>query len=508
MGKWAEMAKTTLACRLCIATLVVSLMHSVAEAAEPEWKPIHITGRVVDSAGRPMKGVMCFWQWPEWAARLESTTELLREAATDAEGRFELTEHEAAAKDPGKRAGGFLWFYQDGHAVHWQSYAELPPIPSHRRQLDVSLKPGQPFSYRIIDPDGHPRVGELIEPIQLVSKRMMIPPPRALRELMSGTTDETGSFLVNDLSAEQGMMVRVISERFGTVQQAPNLTRGMPPVVTLQLRRVGEVEGVITLDRPERLAGRRIHLTTHGEQPRGFTLFGAAEATIDANGRFRASAVPEGELSTSIEPLPDDDFAMSRIQDSVEVNSGSLTTVTLLTVQRIRVTGRVRLADGGVPSGTAEVLLLESGVTPEPEGRMNSNGEFQIGVEPGQYKLRVDLQTLGGLPVVRRTLMVETALKVDKDSRRVECPDLILPKARIVEGRALASDGRPLIGAMIFVQISRESGVQLKTDAEGRFRYIVAENTPAGAYLWMRDDRTLAPLEKTDDPLVVRMAEQ
>ena len=87
------MAITTRACPLCIAMLVASLLHTVARAAEPDQKPIHITGRVVDSAGQPIKGVICFWVWSRWSDWDTPTGELVSEAVSDSDGRFELKEN-------------------------------------------------------------------------------------------------------------------------------------------------------------------------------------------------------------------------------------------------------------------------------------------------------------------------------------------------------------------------------------------------------------------------------
>lgn len=505
-----QMMSMTRARQLCLALFVIALPLCAARAAEPAWQPIHITGRVVDSNGKPIKGAMCIWDWtnPFQLSELQPAEELFRETVTDADGRFELTEHESAAADVQRQASGTLWFLADGHALHWQVYEELPPITSHRRNLEVVLKPAKPFSYHILDPDGHPRVGELVEPIRVLSKRWMTPPSRPIRDRLSGTTDEAGVFVVNYLAPDQGMMVRVMSERFGTLQQWPNLTRGMPPVVTLQLRRVGRVEGVIELDQPERFTGRRVHLNTNvNQQPvPKFGLFGTAETTLDAHGRFHVPTLPEGELSVYMDPVPGDELVVNPKRDKVEVKAGSVAKISVPLVKRIPITGRVRMADGGVPEGEATIIVPEAGISREYKGRMTGDGHFQISVDPGEFKLRVEFQTLDGMSVAYGNFFAQTVVTVSKNAGHLECPDLVLPKTRIVEGRALATDGQPLVGTRLYAQLSKESGVSIKTDAAGRFRYVVAEGTPPGEYiLFLGEARTPVTLERTDDPLTVRI---
>jgi len=87
----------------------------------------------------------------------------------------------------------------------------------------------------------------------------------------------------------------------------------------------------------------------------------------------------------------------------------------------------------------------------------------------------------------------------------VQAPDLILPKVRIVEGQALGTNGQPLAGATIYASFGKGSGTQIKTDTKGRFQYAVGDSTPIRNYSLMRDERTLVPLDETEDPLVVRI---
>jgi hypothetical protein len=136
---------------------------------------------------------------------------------------------------------------------------------------------------------------------------------------------------------------------------------------------------------------------------------------------------------------------------------------------------------------------------------IDPDGRFSGRTYPGPVRVRAECTKLGNVAVGSNTLVAQLSLDVDPKSPQIECPTIKLPKGRTIAGQALGPDDQPLIGATIFVSFGNSSGAEFKTDTAGRFQYVVNETTPIGNYMLMRDERTLTPLDRTDEPLIVRL---
>jgi len=486
--------------------LAISLLPAIVDAAEPAEQLIQVNGRIVDTEGRPIRDVACFWIWSQTSRWGAPINELFSETRTDAAGRFTLHEHAEAARDPDRRHLGILWFYAEGYAVtsrHVQD--QFLPDFSTPRKVDIVLRPARKFAYRVIGPDNHPRLGELIEPVHLTAGMHSIAPPRPVRDLLSGTTDENGLFSVNSVAAEDGMLVRVVSEQFGIFTQLPNLARGIPPEVTIRLLPVGTVEGVVKGPGLELLANRAIQIATIRDQDPRLPACGMAETTIDAQGRFRVPTIAAGEITIHIDTPPGLILEPKAPPVWGEVIPGQTTKISVAVLRTVPLQGRIRMPDGSEPVAEGAVRVIARGPNRERWTPIGPGGRFLVDIVPGTFELEAELRTLNDIPVVRKSLLARTEVTVKEDAERPESPDLVLPKLRLVEGRALTANGQPLAGQLIYAGFGRGIETQVKTDAEGQFRFYVGAEVAGGSYSLVRDARTFATLEKTENPLTVRL---
>ena len=482
----------------CLALQVLAAAPS-AIGADNRWRPLVISGRVLDPKGTPVTGARCLWDWSR------PTRELFVEAASDGDGRFELTEPPEVANSPELRGGGTLWFLADGYAVRWQLFNTLPPASDHRREVEISLKDARPFDCLVTDPEGHPRLGELIEPVHISSSKMMMPAPRPIREWMSGTTDEEGRLRMGSLAPDQGLQVRVVSERFGTSQQNLRIAHEEPSVATLRLPRVGSIRGAIQSDRPEMFAGRKATFWSKPVEPGAPPVDGVAETTIDQHGRFEVPAIADGLVAVRIEVPANSEFGFGRQDDVHRVMAGQQTVVNLTPVRRIPITGRVVRPGGALANGEGTVRLSYDDQSPEVTIPFDRDGRFSGWTWPGGVQFRAELRMLDGLPVGRRMVVGQSTLQVDPKAKSVVVPDIELPATRIISGVALGQDDRPLVGSVIYASLGKTSGTEITTDESGRFAFVVSESTRVTSFMHRLGERTLMSFEQSGDPLVLRL---
>ena len=213
--------------------------------------------------------------------------------------------------------------------------------------------------------------------------------------------------------------------------------------------------------------------------------------TTDSDGKFHASALPEGSYKVRVAP-PEGLSDRSNESEVNVVDRGCATVRFWLTVDG-RVSGKVLDAESR-PLSNSYVMLrpaeaekrysgFSDGVTADDEGRYEIRQ-----VPPGQYKLSVYYDGPRGKPLKSfPTFYYPGVLSADQagiiavgESAKVENVDLRLPTPpeRTIEGVVLLPDGKPAPGAQLTCYI-HDGGALIKIDEQGHFSFKTYEGVEA-----------------------------
>jgi RNA polymerase sigma factor (sigma-70 family) len=350
----------------------------LADEKKPNAPLKAITGRVVDTQGRPIAGAQVWMP-----VKFDESDRSTARATTDANGHYTLAAPELWSQLPLHARRWCIWAYANGHQIATATaYEQLSSGKAD--PVDLTLGPATTTSFRVLDPDGQPLAGAVVAPYHLKTPVAYENPPSTMLPVLRSVSDATGRAMLPALPQKGFMTVQVTSKAFGAQQlglfsapPGPILPTGQgptPPATpqqlpldqaeaepaerTLRLREVGRVEGRIVTSRPEWAAGVTVYVTTSTSQ--FFVGLGNIEGTATVvtqpDGSFVIPAVAAGQLQIGARvnlSLP----VRPRFPLTLEVRSGESTRVEIALEKAVRVRGVVRVKDTGEPATGLSILI-------------------------------------------------------------------------------------------------------------------------------------------------------
>lgn len=317
------MIKFLICCMLEIGAALVTVPALPAQAA-PQVRSIG--GVVVDANGAPVTDALICWvvgkeSWDRSIVPLETKT--------GGDGSFLLRLPSPAVRETEEIDD--VWVYAPGHALARLKGSECSIGADGQARKKIVLGAAAPLTYRVVDPDGRPRQGELVEPRSLYLVTRFAPFPDVLKERLGGITDENGELTLNAYPPSTFVVPCVVSEVYG-FQRVVKVEGNRPrSLMVLLLRRVGRVEGRIITDRPEAFAGLRLTAQTEdADADEMIRLGGCATVVVGRDGRFSIPALGEGTLQLSAASLPPVDV-VPRLTGRAVVEAGKTLTVEIPT---------------------------------------------------------------------------------------------------------------------------------------------------------------------------------
>lgn len=371
---------------------------------------------------------------------------------TDAEGRLVLKDLPEADVQLTVRAVGWL------EAIR---VVDLP-LASRVREVDVRLAPAHRITGKVFRADGRRPGGYRVRAL-----------PRDGTQAIEVRTDGTGTFRFPTLRpVATDVEVRPLDgARDVTLARVEAVLPGTDPELEIELPPMRTLRGVATNLDPGDPEAARLLLEAPRYDPilerhRYVTVLAHA-LEVDARGDavFELTEVPPGIYALRAIQGSRDSSALA-----VRVAGEDLEDLRLPIPPGARIGGTVVDARGQAVLGAVVELqrMRGDGDVPERPGGVRAESTDQDGafvfddVAPGVWRLLVTRERLA---TTQRELRVS-------EGEVVIVEDVVLDAGATVEGRALASDGRPLDGARVTARRLDEPRPSHTgaTDATGRFR--------------------------------------
>ncbi|HUT89941.1 MAG TPA: carboxypeptidase-like regulatory domain-containing protein [Thermoguttaceae bacterium] len=478
---------------------------------------IAIGGKVTDGMGKPVSGA-------EIWLRLFTRERHVLHAKSEAQGRFVLEVPSAwvAELPPWDRANT-LWAYASGDQWPTGGYQPGPHLGTAKvapsgGASDVVVRLGPTFENRftVLDPEGRPCEGALVEPYYIRTSLGYEPVPEWLLARIGVRTDAEGRVKLPAVPPDLLYQVRVTTPDFGIQLQR---TDGSEPraVVgrTIRLRPVGKIEGRVLADQPEMARGVRLVFTSEqvvnepaARSTEAWLTEGFADVESDEQGRFVVPAMATGTVR--IDAYVDDELPLRpRVPPSVEVLPNHTTTLDVPMAPTVVVRGSVRATDTGEPIPGVRVHVYYGVGRQGADPVSDAQGRYTAPVLPGPIRLQVIympeeyVQSRGvGFPF--------PSYEVPADAKVFELPPLEAVPAKSITGRVIDESDQPVANVRISILVGNRYFGHGKSDRNGRFNLTGVPTTidPAKVkYQWNPEVGSTMPSEcevVKANPLVLR----
>ena len=307
----------------------------------------------------------------------------------------------------------------------------------------VAVKAGSPADVEITMSEGHTVEGRVVdESGRPVTGAQVSSNPRHRGPDTGTQTDAEGAFRLGGLADS---LVTITAEKSGYVRGvAENVDPQRSAAVTITLAKGGTIAGRVTGLSAAELPEVRVAVLGHEG--------GSASTTVDGDGRFTLTGVPDGTLHVRASLFRD---IRRGAYTTVEVRNGMAPAIEIAFVSGFPVEGTVRRAGKPVPN--ADITF---------DGRSNasthtsSNGSYKAELEAGSYDVWVQ--------VGQAARMAAGSIAVSGPARH----DFEI-RGAVLEGRVVDDKtGAPLSNVSVRLQpVGRPGyGGTVATDANGVFR--------------------------------------
>ena len=297
------------------AALATSILPCRARAQERSPDPAHITtvtGRLLDSAGKPVPDGQVIAMAQQWArferplgvgpqGNLPLTFRLTGATRTDRDGRFRVQ-----AKVGPARPGPSALVVYAAAAGHGLASVELTAGRSSQ-EITIKLNREYVIRGRLLDTQGQPAAGALVRPIvvsglgsTLETLTTTDPPPYANPLIPAVTADDRGRFLIRGVG-EDRVRIEITHEQFATQRIETQPTpRGDSKETRFWLLGARVVEGRITCgDGGKPAVGARVLAVTGDD---------VVQTRTDGDGRFALNPFPGDSFYLTVFPADGDPY--------------------------------------------------------------------------------------------------------------------------------------------------------------------------------------------------------
>ncbi|HEX7447463.1 MAG TPA: carboxypeptidase-like regulatory domain-containing protein [Pirellulales bacterium] len=411
-----------------------------------------VAGVVVDARNQPVAGADIYLfdgppvgrtAAPNDAAKTRRPPALVASAQSNDEGEFSIA---LPAHAPPVYARSMTWF---GLAVHKPGLAVKTRViarywPSRAAPVRIVLTQPRNNRVRVRSSAGEPVADARLWVDQIEGIRL----PEELSERLVTKSNASGEAELPDVAGEELKTVRVESKQFGSQWCA--LARSINHLSTMSLLPVGAIRGRLVDDAGQALPSTRVRLATWAEPRDALSGGGLAEATTDAEGRFRVPVMPAGILQLSVE-LPPDSPLVNTYQDTQQIEAGGTNDIVVRFERGVRVQGTV-VDDEGGPIAGAAVELVSFNV-PRRYLRLESDeaGRFSGYVLPG-YVGRAVTHLPPGYYFPAQSM---GAIAVPEGAQEIAVEPLRLAVGTTIAGQVVDAAGRPVADAEVVGELPR-----------------------------------------------------
>jgi hypothetical protein len=342
-----------------------------------------------------------------------------------------------------------LWAYEPSYSLG-AANAFRAILKGDSSEVVVELGPSTDTSFVVLDPDGRPLPGAVVEPYHFKTPVAGEIVPEELMPHFRTLTDAEGRVRLPALPREGLYTVRITAKGLGIQQQRVDQPEG-PAERTIRLQPVGRIEGRFIADRPEKAFGIPLALTTEGfsgnQKVPPWPIEGFAIVVSDIEGRFVVPAIAPGTLR--IDTMVDETLEVRpRLPEYVSVEAGQTATLELPMVRTVPVRGSIRVQGSGKPVPLADISVRYGVGRQGTMAVSDAEGKFAARVLPGQVRLQIIV--LPGQYARLHRQMHPTAV-VPEDAKDFELPPIEVAPARIFSGRLIDERGRPVADARLAI---------------------------------------------------------
>ncbi len=382
--------------------------------------------------------------------------------------------------------------------------------------LQDAQAPGGAITGRILDKDGKPRAGAIVQAVAVElqdGREILVPVGQA-------ASNEQGEFRVDGLPAGRYLVSAsdpsagpIVSGDTAPLRYPPTYFPGVVQAVkgervtvrpggsaraefTMQLVRPSRVSGVIRTDDGRRLVSGAVIMTS--EENGLLSAVPPEDVTILPDGTFTFRNLPPGRYQIRARGEAESQGVSLFATFSLTVDARDVSNVLLILSPGASVEGRVSVEAGATarPPGYSGMRVrapFADGTSfgDAPTGDVLPDGSFRIrGVMPGAHYI-----TIEGLPspwvvqtvTYRGEDLIDVPFDVGRSERLRNLRVTITNLASEVRGTVYTADGDPALGAVVIVlpvspqfwtRTSRRFRV-MRTEADGRF---LVRGLPAGEY--------------------------
>ena len=441
-----------------------------------------IRGRVLDEEGKPVGGAEV---WLSVYCKPPASKARVQPAKSDAEGWFalEIPATWVAQMSPGSPTS--LWAHADGHQLGVEP-GEGFSFKSNATDLAVRLKRATDTSFIVLDPQGQPVAGALVQPYYVTYE----PTPEEVLRRIEARTDAEGTAKLPAIGQETQKVFRVITKEFGIQDlRYTDPEHPLPAKNVIQLRPAGRVEGRVIADEPQWAKGVRITFNTEMfDRPTPPWLNeGFADVESDEQCLFVVPAIAVGRIffrhvlvdeNLPVRPkLPELTAVRAKRRDFTDVpgiqreynnvQAGETTVLRFPMMPLVPVLGNVSVKDSGAPIPGMKIHISYGGGWQGADAITDAQGRFTARVLPGSVQLQaMNLEEkyvqLGDISI--------RPYEVPEQTEEFELPSLEVVRAKSIAGRVIDERDRPIANADICIDEGNRRYGFGKSDAKGQFK--------------------------------------
>jgi hypothetical protein len=464
-----------------------------------------VKGRVIDESGKPVDGADLWLQLFVYGRRMD-----FQHARADSQGRFflEVPADWLAELQPSKPWNQLtLWAYAAGH----QLGTAMAMLPSGASDLAIRLRPASDTSFVVLDPEGRPYPGALVEPYSIRTWTMYQAPPDELLARVGVRTDAEGRAKLPAVPPDLLSRVRVSTKDYGIQMQH---TTESPTIVgaAIRLRPVGKIEGRVIANPPEIARGARLGFTSKDNtaRPRSskeWPTEGLAFVTCDEEGRFAVPAIAAGDVTIGVH-VDEKQPLRPRLPASLNVQAGRTTTLEIPMLPTVAVRGSVRVQGTGKP---VPGVLVDVAYGVGRQGASvvsDAQGNYTARALPGRIRLQVI--SMPNEYARAPEDASDPSCEIPASATKFDLPPIEVLPAKSIAGHVVDQQNRPVENIRISVVEGGRHYGWGKSDKNGQFDMVGVPATisPAKAkYEWRPEVSSTmgsaCEILKTD-PLVLR----
>lgn len=457
-----------------------------------------VRGRVVDQQERPVAGAQLVFP-------MDLDQSFVLTATADADGNFELKCPVDRINRPTWERQSSVWAYAPGYNLLPTSVYKALYVDSNETYT-LRLSPANQVALRVLRPDGEPMPDVVVRPRYFFMSRITHFVPKTLESIVTGVTDSSGQVTLHGLGQDPmdpdaiGSFFAMSAE-YG--QQNVSLRKspdGKTP--DIQLNPTATVRGRFISDNPEWAAGIRLRFfsqTLDNNEP----VYGFAEATSDAEGRFEVPRLAAGKLEYIDVSIDSQRPVRPVMPAAFTLSAGDVKEFEIPMVGAPKVFGRV-VSKRNVPVANAGVSIRYGHVQFD-RAITDEDGRFEMRSLNGEVSVNVVSTPIGFSSFAQAH--DNTRITIPPDATSFELPTIQLSATVLIRGQVLDENNQPIVDRMIdALDRNRRYGVGF-TDTDGKFEIAVPEGMQDTLKLRL-EDRTMILGDNLQviqrEPLVLR----